>query len=112
MRVIGRKILLKLKKKQIGNQKLGIEIDRLLNDLESFNPSNGSIKTYRADADCVHPDGFYFFNLNIHRTLILIELEDEGDATIIWAGNHKEYDSTFKNNKNAIENWLKKFGYI
>jgi mRNA interferase HigB len=28
---------------------------------------------------------FYIFDINIHRTLILIEFEENGDATIFWA---------------------------
>jgi hypothetical protein len=38
MRVIGRKILMKVKKKNLGNQKLWKEIDKLLLALEAFNP--------------------------------------------------------------------------
>lgn len=64
------------------------------------------------DADRVHTDGFYFFDINIHRTLILIEFDDDGEATIIWAGTHQEYESTFKNNKPTIEKWLRNKGYI
>lgn len=90
------------------------EIDKLINALEEFNPSNGknTIKDIRADADCVHNDGFYFFNINIHRTLILIELDEEGEATIVWAGTHQEYEETFKNNKSTIERWLRSKNYI
>lgn len=83
MRVLGKKIILKLKKKNIGNRKLCDEVDKLLKDLEKFNPKQSVLTEVRKDADCVHSDGFYFFNINIHRTLILIELDDDGDATII-----------------------------
>jgi len=54
----------------------------------------------------VHSDGFYFFDLYIHRTMILIVFEDK-DATVIWTGSHKEYDNTFKGNKTTIEKWLR-----
>ena len=57
-------------------------------------------------------DGFYFFNIIQHRTLILIEFDEEGDASIIWAGTHQEYEHTFKNNKNTIEKWLRNNNYI
>jgi hypothetical protein len=66
----------------------------------------------RPDADQVHNDGFYFFNINIHRTLILIEFDMSGEATIIWGGTHKEYDDVFKNNKRTIHRWLSNKGYI
>ena len=112
MRITGKSIVSKLKKKNKGNQKLNFEIDQLINDLENFNPSKNQIKSLRKDADCVHKDGFYFFNIHIHRTLILIEFDEEGEATIIWAGSHDEYEYTFKNNKSTIEKWLRKFNYI
>jgi len=112
MRVIGRRIILKIKKKNIGNKKLVAEIDKLIQDLENFNPIADDINEIRNDADCVHSDGFYFFDINIHRTLIMIEFNYDGEATIIWAGNHQQYESTFKNNKLTIEKWLRKNGYI
>lgn len=112
MRILGKKTILKIKKKNIGNKKLCYEIDTLITDLEKFNPSKKSLIDIRNDADCVHSDGFYFFDINVHRTLILIELDDEGEATIVWAGSHKEYEATFKNNKLTIEKWLRKNGYI
>ena len=99
MRVLGKKIIVKVKQKNIGNKKLCTEIDRLITDLETFDPKNQNITEVRNDADCVHSDGFYFFDINIHRTLVLIEFDDEGEATIVWAGTHKEYETTFKNNK-------------
>ncbi|WP_286971306.1 type II toxin-antitoxin system HigB family toxin [Flavobacterium sp. UBA4854] len=112
MRIIGKKTILKIKKKNIGNKKLCDEIDKLIADLEKFNPNQDSINEIRNDADCVHNDGFYFFNINIHRTLILIEFDDDGEATIVWAGTHQEYEATFKNNKTTIEKWLRKNSYI
>lgn len=112
MRIVGKKIILKLKKKNIGNKKLCNEIDRLVTDLENFNPREKNIRDIRKDADRVHTDGFYFFDINIHRTLILIEFDNNGEATIIWAGTHQEYEPTFKNNKPTIEKWLRNKGYI
>ncbi len=99
MRIIGRSILLKLKKKNIGNNQLRDEIDLLLRTLELFNPQLDRISDVRKDADCVHSDGFYFFNIQMHRTMILMELDEEEEATIVWAGKHQEYEKTFKNNK-------------
>ncbi|KAF2327958.1 type II toxin-antitoxin system HigB family toxin [Flavobacterium ginsenosidimutans] len=112
MRIIGKKTILKIKKKNIGNKKLCDEIDKLIVDLERFNSNENTIDEIRNDADCVHNDGFYFFNINIHRTLILIEFDDDGEATIVWAGTHQEYESTFKNNKATIEKWLRKNNYV
>ena len=112
MRIVGKRTILKIKKKNIGNKNLCNEIDRLITDLENFNPNEQSINDIRKDADCVHTDGFYFFDINIHRTLILIELDDDGEATVVWAGTHQEYETIFKNNKLTIEKWLRKRGYI
>jgi hypothetical protein len=112
MRILGKKTILKFKKKNKGNKKLCTEIDKLITDLEKFNPSKKSLNDIRSDADCAHSEGFYFFDINIHRTLILIELDDEGEATIVWVGTHQEYETTFKNNKLTIEKWLRKKGHI
>jgi hypothetical protein len=35
-----------------------------------------------------------------------------GCTTVTWAGSHDEYELTFKNNKNTIEKWLRRNGYI
>jgi hypothetical protein len=112
MRILGKRTLLKIKKKNIGNKNLCSEIDRLIIDLENFDPPIESIKDVRIDVDCVHNDGFYFFDINVHRTLIMIEFDDDGEATIFWAGTHQQYEAIFKNNKLTIEKWLRKNGYI
>ena len=49
---------------------------------------------------------FTFFDINVHRTMILIVFEDD-EATIIWTGSHDECNKTFKGNKNTIEKWLR-----
>ena len=112
MRIIGKKTILKIKKKNIGNKKLCDEIDKLIADLEKFNREKQNLREIKNHADCVYNEGFYFFNINIHRTLILIEFDDDGEATIVWAGTHQKYESTFKNNKTTIEKWLRKNSYI
>jgi len=42
----------------------------------------------------------------------MIEFDENGDVTIVWVGTHQEYETTFKNNKNTIEKWLRSNGYI
>jgi len=79
----------------------------LISDIENSNwIKKTEIKISRPDADCVHSDGFYFFDINIHRTMILIVFE-ENEAVVVWAGSHDEYDKTFKGNKITIEKWLR-----
>jgi len=113
MRLTNKQILLKLKHKNKGNTLLCDAIDNLIATIESKKwGSKEEILKDRPDADQVHSDGFYFFDINVHRTLILIEFEADGEATIVWAGNHKEYDAVFKNNKTAIKKWLSKQGWI
>ena len=113
MRLIGKKKLEKLRKKSRGNAKLSQAIDALIKAIETNNWTSGiELNETRPDADCVHNDGFYFFELNIHRTLILMEVGDESEATVVWIGTHQEYESTFKNNKNTIKKWLKANEYI
>lgn len=99
--------LIKLKKKNRGNLKLIKAIDKLILDIENANwKKQTDIIKSRPDADCVHGDGFYFFDLNIHRTMILVVFEDN-KAIVIWVGSHEEYEKTFKGNKKTIEKWLR-----
>ena len=113
MRLIGKSKLTKLKLKNRGNTLLCAEIDNLITDFENNHWQNDSeLKKIRTDADCVHNDGFYFFNISVHRTMILLEFDDDGEATVIWTGTHQEYERTFKNNKKTIEKWLQSKNYI
>lgn len=118
MKLIGLKRLTKLKKKNIGNKKLIKAVDQLINDIKD-SPKGDDLIKIRTDADCIHGDGFYFFDMNIHRTMILLEYVEEDDdddnvqiANVIWVGSHDEYERTFKNNKDTIYKWLKGSGYI
>lgn len=108
MDLVNKKILEKLKRKNKGNVPLSVAIDSLISELEynQFN-NQAELVIVRPDADCVHADGFYFLNINIHRTLILVEFDDDGEITIVWAGTHDQYETTFKNNKDTIRKWLK-----
>ncbi len=99
--------LTKLKKKNRGNEKLISAIDKLISDIQSAQwTKKTEIKETRPDADCVHSDGFYFFDINMSRTMILIVFEDN-EATVVWTGSHDDYDKTFKGNKSTIEKWLR-----
>ncbi len=107
MKIFNRDKLVKLKRKNRGNSKLVSAIDKLVFDLENAEwDTKTDIKQARPDADCIHSDGFYFFNINIHRTMILVVFEP-GEAVVVWAGSHDEYDETFKGNKKTIERWLR-----
>lgn len=113
MRIINKHILGKLIRKNRGNSKLIKSVEQLIGDIENNNWENPRdlIET-RPDADCVYGGEFYFFDINIHRTLILIEFEENGDATIVWAGSHDDYELTFKNNRNVIKKWLRDNSWI
>lgn len=112
MRLIGKKYLEKVKRKNKGNTKLRREIDQLITDIEANDwTGEGELKGIRKDADKVHKEGFYFFNISVHRTLVLIEFED-GETTIVWVGNHQEYEAIFRNNKNTIRNWLRQNSWL
>lgn len=107
MELLRKNKLTKLKRKNQGNSKLIHAIDKLILDIESTNwTKKTDIKSSRPDADCVHSDGFYFFDINIHRTMILVVFEDN-EATVIWTGSHDKYEKTFKGNKITIEKWLR-----
>ncbi|HKK58322.1 MAG TPA: type II toxin-antitoxin system HigB family toxin, partial [Salinivirga sp.] len=64
MELLRKNRLVKLKRKNRGNNKLIDEIDKLISDIENANWSKPTeIKETRPDADCVHSDGFYFFDI-------------------------------------------------
>ena len=112
MRLIGKQKLEKLKRKNRGNASLTRDIDKLIQDIEMNKwESQTELKASRSDSDCVHSEGFYFFNININRVMILIEFQD-GEATVVWNGNHREYENTFRNNKTTIKKWLKDNDWI
>jgi mRNA-degrading endonuclease HigB of HigAB toxin-antitoxin module len=112
MRIIGKKKLEKYKRKNKGNKILTLEIERFIDTIELNQFENIEyLKLKRKDADIVHLDGFLFFDLELHRTLVLIEFEFN-EATIVWVGNHQDYEKVFKNNKNVIQKWLKSNDWI
>lgn len=113
MNITNKHILGKLIRKNRGNSKLLKAIQQLIEDVEESNwKTPHDLIDKRHDADCVYGGEFYFFNINIHRTLILIEFEENGEATIVWAGNHDDYELTFKNNKSVIRKWLRVNNWI
>ena len=97
MKVYGIRILLKHKKKNKGNKRLGIEIDKLISDLERYSPSEKSFFDIRKDADLVHGNGFYFFNIEIHRTLIFIAFEKKYEATVLWVSRNQTHTASWEN---------------
>lgn len=112
MRLTNKKVSEKLKRKNRGNVSLAKAVDKLIKDINKNDWINQTeLNKIRQDADNVHTDGFYFFNINIHRTMILIEFDDS-EATVVWGGTHQEYESTFKNNRNTIKKWLKSNDWI
>lgn len=113
MDIVNKHILGKLIRKNRGNSKLSKAVQQLIKDIENANwlTPHDLIKS-RPDADCVYGGEFYFFNIHIHRTLILIEFEENGEATIVWAGSHGDYELTFKNNRGTIRKWLKDNNWI
>lgn len=107
MELLRKNKLTKLKKKNRGNSKLIQAIDKLIEDIEGADwKQKTDVKSIRPDADCIHSDGFYFFDINIHRTMVMLVFEDD-EATVVWVGSHDEYDQTFKGNKTTIEKWLR-----
>ena len=113
MRIINKHILGKLIRKNRGNLILMKSVQQLISDIENNDwKTPHDLTEKRTDADCVYRGEFYFFNINIHRTLILIEFEENGDATIVWAGSHNDYEQTFKNNRNVIKKWLRDNNWI
>lgn len=107
MQLEGKDILIRIKNKNRGNVKLWKAIERLIEILEKAEiGSPEEFKILRTDAEKVHNKGFYFLDIISYRALVLL-LADKKRVTILWAGNHQEYERIFKNNKNTIEKWLK-----
>jgi mRNA interferase HigB len=114
MKLFRKNLLEKLKTKNKGNIKLTKAIDELISTIEMKTwKTKEDIKADRPDADQVHSDGFYFFNIHVHRTLVLIELSTHsGIARIVWAGSHSKYERTFKNSKDTIKKYLSDNNWI
>ncbi len=113
MKITNKHILGKLIRKNRGNIKLVKAIQQLIVDIEDNDWRTPlELTENRPDADCVYGGEFYFFNINIHRTLILIEFEENREATIVWAGSHDDYELTFKNNRRVIKKWLRDNNWI
>jgi mRNA-degrading endonuclease HigB of HigAB toxin-antitoxin module len=113
LKIINKHILTKLVRKNRGNKKLMDAVLQLIDDIENANwQTPHDLIAQRPDADHVFGGEFYFFEIKIHRTLILIEFEENGEATIVWAGSHGDYERTFKNNRQAIKKWLKANNWI
>ncbi len=112
MRLTNKKALEKFKRKHKGNKLLALAIEKLVHDIETNHwKSQIELQTIRSDADCVHSDGFYFFNISMFRTMVLIEFYEQ-EASVVWCGNHKDYELTFRNNKRTIKNWLSSRNWI
>lgn len=113
MNITNKYILGKLIRKNQGNIKLLKAVQQLIDDIEASNWNTPhELTENRPDADCVYGGEFYFFNINIHRTLIMIEFDENGEATIVWAGSHDDYKLTFKNNRSVIKKWLRDNNWI
>ena len=112
MRLLNKKLLIKLKNKKKGNKSLLVAIDTLIDDITLHLFSNPlDLTSIRQDADNAHSDGFYFFDIDTYRVLVLLEFKTS-DATIVWVGSHAQYEQTFKNNKKTINRWLKNREWI
>jgi mRNA interferase HigB len=107
LKLVNKQKLYRLQRKNRGNKKLIKAINKLIDDLESTDwDKPRDLLQKRPDADNVYKGKFYFFDIHIHRTLILIEFEEDGAMTVVWVGNHNEYKNTFKNNRRVIRKWL------
>jgi len=112
LKLIRKDKLLKLKRKNQGNLKLAKAIDKLIADIESANWKNKmELIESRPDADRVHSEDFFFFDINVHRTLTLVVFTEQY-AEVLWVGNHDEYDSIFQGNKKTIKVWLRNHGKL
>lgn len=112
MDLINRKKLVKLKKKNKSNKKLLVAVDEFMKTIEGAKWKDvKEMKKERRDADHIHDNRFYFFDLYIHRVFCLMEITDN-ELDVLWVGTHDEYEKIFKNNKNTAKKWLRERQYI
>lgn len=112
MQIEEKRILTRWQYKHRGNRRLTDAIDKLIRDLEALEPDTyENLLKDRKDMDQVHSDGFFFFNVENDRVLLMIQLQEQY-VTIIWIGTHPDYERIFKNNKATIEKWLRSENHI
>lgn len=112
MEIYGLPKLSKFRSKNLGNSKLIAEIDKFIETITYYKFEDyKSLNKIRPDSDLVYKGNFYFFDIDHSRLLSLIEFK-ENELFIIWVGSHKEYERTFKNNRNVIRKWLKDNDWI
>lgn len=96
VRILGIAKLKKLRKKNIGNNPLVKAIDQLIKDIKDASwTSREELQADRNDADRVHVNDFYFFDINIHRTIVLVEFSsgvenNEIEDEIVAVENEEE----------------------
>lgn len=79
------------------------------NDIEELSVFTRHISDYIENAES---NGFEILEIKEWFTLILIEFDENGEATIVWAGNHHDYELTFINNRSVIKKWLRDNSWI
>lgn len=83
MKLIGKKKIEKYIRKNQGNVKLKNSVYKLIYDIEENEfKDQFELKSVRQDADLVHSEGFYFFDIENHRIMFLMEFGNE-EATIV-----------------------------
>jgi mRNA interferase HigB len=82
----------------------------LIEDVETSDWKNKfDLIMTRPDANKIYGDNFYFFDISIHKTTIMIVFHEQ-EAELLWVGTHSEYDTIFKGNKKTIETWIRNQG--
>lgn len=133
MKLIGKRKLTKLAKKNRGNVKLQKSIKSFEKEIrENTWTTQQELESSTVEFDSVHSDGFYIADINIHRAMVAItfvnlkeleELEGEeedikeqkkilGEVDVLWVGTHDDYQRVFGDNKDTVEKWLRSQGYI
>jgi len=133
MKLIGKRKLTKLTKKNRGNVKLNKCIKSFTDEITGATwATQQELESSVIEFDSVHPDGFYIADINIHRAMVAItfvdlkeleelegteeEVEEKkktlGEVDILWVGTHDDYERVFGNNKDTVKKWLRSQGHI
>lgn len=115
MILIGKNKLIKFGKKARGNKILNQNIADIIKLIENKNNNCKDEKEFKELLKSYDPDnvsrGYNAFFLNISkadRSLVVVEYDEiEGEVDVLFVGTHDEYETTFKNNKDVIEKYLK-----
>ncbi|MBC5994025.1 type II toxin-antitoxin system HigB family toxin [Pontibacter cellulosilyticus] len=107
MDVLGRNKITKYVKNK---HELAREFNAFVSKIKSSEWKSASdVKETFPDSDHIVGD-VYIFNISSSRSMAMVYFKEQ-EVEIVWAGNHDDYETTFRNNTSTIKKFLKKKGF-